>query len=222
MQQVLFSHPLQVQSGNIWVLPIKCFQGVDNLIVRMVYSKPLLIVYGTGSTDSEILREVYQTAVYLANQNAAAHSTFISLHTDEEYFLISKQTRKNSNVIFIGGLTINKAMRWNARILHEETNITSAVKFEVGEGFTVTGSGNVVSDQDSSLAIVFTLPTRDHSVAVCIHAASFMGYRHLSRLLWPTVPPMVSFVLLFVESESLISTNRFAPPSQFICLISSS
>lgn len=149
------------------------------LLRRMVYAKPFCIVYGTHTDDRVKAQYMLQSATYLANANVAAHSTFVPLFSDVEYLAaMARDPSMQLNVIFIGGALENKAMN------HFQQK--SPVVFTEENGF-------VVDDQFlfRKEAVIFTLPLGVDALGVCVHALTPSDFLHLSRLMWPTIPPMV-------------------------------
>lgn len=175
-------------------------------LFRMVYSKPFCVVYGTHTENPRVARYLFQSAVYLANANVAAHMTFVPLYSDVEY--MKHHHQKPLNVIFIGGSLLNKAMalQTEGRGATETPKQTeqdiveeaSPVHFSKDGGFIVdnqysfnTGIDTTVNSTRGYSSIVYTFPMLSGSLGVCIHAASPSHYLLISRLMWPTVPPMV-------------------------------
>ena len=157
---------------------------------RMVYAKPFCIVYGTQSEDTWVTRHLHDGAMYLAHSHIAAHMTFVQVLSDVEYLarLVSGGVRKN--VIFLGGDYVNAAFRF-----HTSDGGISPVEFFEDGGFAVDRQFYFRRKSGSSTdgaSIIFTFPINTYrSLAVCIHASVASDYLHITRLMWPTIPPMV-------------------------------
>jgi len=187
--------------------------------IRMVYSRPFYIVYGTPQ-DQALRIAMRDLAIYIGNSHAAAHGTQVRIVTDLEYMSNNYASHARLfNLLLVGGPTMNKITR---RLCRQgglpPLRAKCPVRFELstGEAFTST------SDEDNVLthfgigphlydgpndAAIFTMPlarryneedqgdsgddTADVALGVCIHATSAQGYLHMSRLAWPVVPPMV-------------------------------
>ena len=99
-----------------------CSQPIDQSVekspalqgpLRMVASRPLLVVYGTPR-DSNVRVALRDLAIYITNSHAAAHGTFIRAITDLEYraggYALSNGPETH-NLILVGGPKHNKVMR---------------------------------------------------------------------------------------------------------------
>lgn len=161
----------------------------------MVYAKPFCIVYGTQTDDELLARHMFQSAAYLANANVAAHLTFAPLMSDVDYLAAVATGQHKVNAIFIGGAMVNMAMRdQQKQRLHGQASLShSRVVFTPDGGF-VLDEQFAFDNQSKRAAIIFTLPLLQPDVevlGVCIHAAVPSDYLHVTRLMWPTIPPMV-------------------------------
>ena len=180
----------------------------------MVYAKPFCIVYGTLTEEAETARLLFQSATYLANANVAAHLTFVPLFSDVEYVAaLAAGQLLQTNVIFIGGAQHNRAIQQQQRQQEEGVHRSPVLFTEDAGGFIVddqftfpaSSFGGSSSSRRSSrsnsrahvygapsASVLFTLPLRAGVLGVCLHAPVAADYLHLSRLMWPTIPPMVS------------------------------
>jgi hypothetical protein len=172
--------------------------------IRQIYARPLVIVYGTPSMQS--LRSAMRDyAVYLASSIYTAHHSTVEVMSDMEYrAMITRKDSSSSSVIFsnvmmIGGPSINKAMSKHCAdhgIVVDGISCRSSVRFyEVSENqdeeIFAIGSTNFSS---SSSQLIYSFPISKQAeiaMGVCIHASSVSGWLHLSRLVWPVIPPMV-------------------------------
>jgi hypothetical protein len=182
----------------------------------MVYAKPFCIVYGTQTSDPIMAQQLFQTAIYLANANVAAHMTFVPLFSDNDYLALSNGQQNGMNVIFIGGAMLNKAMHVHSKQeQRSRDNMTPPVVFSKEGGFVVDDQIEFTDSSDDhtqGAAIIFTLPLQAGSLGVCIHAPVPSDYLHISRLMWPTVPPMVRMhhVKYYCKHYNILPIHQFA------------
>jgi len=192
--------------------PKECVDEINPLIektlrttgpLRHIYSRPLLIVYGTPQ-ESELRLAMRDLAVYIGNSNLAAHNTYVRIITDLDY-RSNKYYLQNdpSNVIFVGGPSQNKAIKnlcqYKINDDIQKQHCITPVKFTLNDN----NDGNdemikfsigpyVFKNFDQSL--IFTMPLHTNNTSamgVCIHANTPEGYLDLARLAWPVPPPMV-------------------------------
>lgn len=169
--------------------------------LRHVYSRPFLIVYGTPQ-ESLIRLAMRDLAVYIGNSNLAAHNTHVRVITDLDYRSSKYYLQDDPpNVIFIGGPTLNKAVKNLCQFKNDDDekkkHCITPVKFTLHEdnddkviNFSI--GPHVFTNLDQSL--IFTLPLQTNetsAMGVCIHANTPEGFLDLSRLAWPVPPPMV-------------------------------
>ena len=187
--------------------------------LRMVASRPVLVVYGTPR-ESTVRLAMRDLAIYIANAHATAHHTFIRAVTDLEYRTagyVASMGPATHNIILIGGPHQNKVTK--AFYSQDADSVTEAgfrlrakrpVEFPHEKSSQASASlGGSISAEHIQIgphsfdadthAIVFAFPITASNpklgsasaLAVCLSANSANGYMHLSRLAWPTVPPMV-------------------------------
>lgn len=206
--------------------------------MRLVYSRPLIIVFGTPN-DKKLRCILKDLANYIGNSHFISHQSSVTIVTDVQYRsdkYYSKSTLHN--LIFVGGPAVNRAMQKLCTYRRSSDNSSvassynhdaskhshcrSPVEFEfyynddidkrpnsqVEVDYFSVGEHSYYHEDD---AVIFTLPLYQHNndefqpaisttldditdksaLAICIHANSYKGYHHISRLAWPTVPPMV-------------------------------
>eukprot|EP00605_Chrysophyceae_sp_TOSAG23-4_P000665 GSChrysophyteH1.ASY1.ANO1.747.1 assembled CDS len=191
-------NPLGPQTGQ----PSVCKEGVidtrkeksPNLQgpIRMIASKPLLIVYGTPR-KSELRVAIRDFAVYLANAYTAAHGSYVRAITDLEYRsggYSSSDGSSTTNAIFIGGPESNKVSR---TLFDQKKTAPHMLSFDHDSHSITIGPHRF--DLRSHAAIFafpyISAPEQQPGLAVCIVSESARGYSDMSKLAWPTVPPMV-------------------------------
>ena len=206
--------------------------------VRLVYSRPFIIVYGTPN-DPLLRLAMKDYAIYLANSHMSAHETYVRVISDTDYWA-SKMYLETiiSNIIMIGGPMINKLMK---RICQNHTstsnlndikplNCNLPVKFQSNFNdideikSTIYEINEHIFDSNKE-SIVFTFPIvrniqnnnkneEDSLMGVCIHSTSMTGYIDLTRVAWPVVPPMVrspftNYIPDYIVINSLIWSHGF-------------
>jgi hypothetical protein len=192
--------------------PYQCKSLVDPLLektlrssgpLRHVYSRPFIIVYGTPQ-ESQLRLSMRDLAVYIGNSNLAAHNTHVRVITDLDYRSSKYYLQDDpANIIFIGGPTLNKAVKNLCQYKHnddiEKQHCITPVKFSlnenVEEGISILNFSigpHTFTNFDQSL--IFTMPLQTNktsAMGVCIHANTPEGFLDMSRLAWPVPPPMV-------------------------------
>jgi hypothetical protein len=199
--------------------------------VRGVYTRPLVIVYGTYHSSAAHVEALRQLAVYHANSHNAAHNTYVRVMTDEAYLAANHAALLRHNVIFVGAYE-NKAMRelciYPDSTSREDNKKQSGMRCLSPVTFnpisTEDCSETCLSEQSQSFFIghmtfskpghsaVFTLPITYYDtvsgnewwsgVGACIFANSIQGYHDMSRLSWPVVPPMVRTIYASLHKYS--------------------
>ena len=157
--------------SNTLLYPLQVKLPFNNGPMRHIYSKPLLIVYGTPR-DRVLRLTIKDLAVYIGNMHVSAHHSNTRVMSDLEYKAARYHMNSNvANVIFVGGPPMNKAMLQLCHYNHNHTrnptqHCYSPVHFETNaqdvidgkEGidshFSV-GAFNYTSNDD---AIIYTLP----------------------------------------------------------------
>ena len=150
--------------------------------VQQVYSRPLLVVYGTPQ-DQYYRKILKDTAVHIANSLFAAHSSHVEVVTDMQYKSIvtsSEDMYETSyvndgdenegifmNSIFIGGPMHNKAIR--SMIQHKiqpiQANVQNVVYKSVSNGSSAYREENPIfcigeryCFSNSDNAVIYTFP----------------------------------------------------------------
>lgn len=172
--------------------------------VRMVYSRSLVLVYGTldnRNTGNNIHgNPLYDLAVYLSNVIALAHGTSVSVLSDIEYITMGHA----GNAIFIGGPMENGALVDRIRCPGNGCCAADGrLNFTTSSGtLSFSLCGRVFEAMDQILIATFPLvggpsspasgPGKDEpALGVVVHSNSPEGYAQMTRLAWPVVPPMV-------------------------------
>ena len=110
--------------------------------LRMVTTKPLLIVYGTPRSSSSVRVALKDFAIYIANAYAAAHGNFVRVITDLEYRAgnyAENHGPESTNLLLLGGPSHNKV----TKALHDsDHSVDSFVPFVGQMPITFHGSGN--------------------------------------------------------------------------------